>query len=228
VARRGREQQGQTGGQAHPADACPYRRPFPPDFHDCVAYHPSYFIPLTTGYDSMSPVWTCANLAPGAMPQAATRYYGRCRIGDAAARAGWVDTLHAKRLAGLRTLSLELTHSTAGLTAELMAAKGAQLQAAAESTDRDDATARLRDVSRRWLVQLDGFLARQGAALRALDFPPEAIRALCDDLIETWIAQPHGGPPDISDDALRLFPEDVRVLLRPGDDPSAAERAEGQ
>jgi hypothetical protein len=217
VARRGRvEETPGTGG--HPADACPYRRPFAADFHDCPAYHPAYFIPLTTGYDSMAPIWTCSNLVPGAVPVPATRYYGRCRIGDQADRLAWVETLHAKRLRGLRTLSVELAHATAAMTGELFAAKGAQLQAAPDSAEREDATTRLRELSRRWLVQLDGFLDHQGASLRTLDFPPEAIRALCDDLIDTWIAQPHSGPPEISDEALQLFPEDVRVLLRPGAD----------
>jgi hypothetical protein len=226
VARRA-QVEGSAQGR-HPVDACPYRRPFPADFHDCPAYHPAYFIPLTTGYESMDPVWTCSNLAPGTIPQAATSFYARCRIGDAAARAEWVETLHAKRLRGLRSLSVELTQAGAGLAAELMAAKGAQLQTEPESAARDDATARLQALTRRWMALLDAFLARHGAALRALDFPPEAVRALCEDLLDTWIAQPHSGPPDISDAALRLFPEDVRVLLRPGDDPPAAGRAGGQ
>jgi hypothetical protein len=65
------------------------------------------------------------------------------------------------------------------------------------------------------MAQLDAFLRHHGAALRAIDFPPEAIRVLCEDLIAGWIEQPHGGPPDVPEDALRLFPEDVRVLLRP-------------
>jgi hypothetical protein len=151
------------GARGRPADECPYRRPFPADFDGCAAYHPAYFIPLTTGYDSMSPVWTCSNLVPGAVPSSAARFYGRCRIGDEAARVAWIDTLHAKRLSGLRTLSRELTDATAALTGELMAAKGAQLQAPSETPERDAATLRLQHLADRWLAHLDTFLRRHGA-----------------------------------------------------------------
>jgi hypothetical protein len=215
------------GARGRPADECPYRRPFPADFDGCAAYHPAYFIPLTTGYDSMSPVWTCSNLVPGAVPSSAARFYGRCRIGDEAARVAWIDTLHAKRLSGLRTLSRELTDATAALTGELMAAKGAQLQAPSETPERDAATLRLQHLADRWLAHLDTFLRRHGAALRELDFPPEAIRLLCEDLFGTWIEQTHGGPPDIPEGSLRLFPEDVRVLLQPDAD-LPVRRAEDQ
>jgi hypothetical protein len=215
VAGRG-ETSGTRAGQGRPADACPYRRPFPADFHDCPAYHPAWFVPLTTGYDSMSPVWTCSNLVAGALPTAAARFYGRCRLGDEAARARWVQTLHARRLAALRPLAVELTAETASLTGELTALKGAQLQVAGDEAERERATERLRELSGRWLAGLDAFLDRRGGEMRALGFPPEAVRVLCADLIDTWIAQDHSGPPSISDDALRLFPEDVRLLLRPG------------
>jgi len=230
VARRGNVE-GARAGQGRPADACPYARPFAADFDDCPAYHPAWFTPLTTGYDAMTPVWTCSNLVPGALPVAAARFYGRCRIGDAAARRGWVDALHARRLAGLRRLAVELTGQTAALTGELMEAKGAQLQAAAAGgAARDEATARLRDVAARWMGGLDAFLARRGGELAALGFPPDAIRALCADLIDTWVAQEDSAPPQISDETLRLFPEDVRVLLDPnaGGDAASEAVAEGQ
>jgi len=210
-----------------PADACPYPRPFPADFDGCRAYHPAWFTPMTSGFDTMTAVWTCSNLVPAAVPRAAARFYGRCRIGDAAARAAWAGTALARRLAGLRGLSEELTQATAGLTAELMAAKGAQLQTRRQSADRDAATARLRALSRRWFDQLDRFLDHHAAALRALDFPPEAIRVLCEDLMETWITQEHSGTPEVSDAALQLFPDDVRTLLRQWSEPPSA-RADAQ
>jgi hypothetical protein len=224
VARRGNAEAARHG-QGRPADACPYSRPFPADFHDCAAYHPAWFTPLTTGYDAMLPVWTCSHLVPGALPPAAARFYGRCRVGDEQARAAWAQTLHAKRLLALRRLSADLVEETAALTAEMMAAKGAQLQAQGDEARRAAATERLDRLSARWVTQLGGFLDRNGGALRALDFPPEAIRALCVDLIDTWIAQDHSGPPEISADTLRLFPEDVRILLRP--DLAGGEDGEG-
>jgi hypothetical protein len=226
VARRQRSQAAATQN-ASPADACPYPRPFPPGFDDCPAYRPSYFVGLTTGYDPMSPVWTCGNLVSASVPGAGARFYPRCRIGDAAARVAWAEGEHAKRLASLRTLSLELTRTNGALTAALVSAKGAQLAAGQGSAEREAATGRLRDAADTWLAGLDAFLERQGRALRAIGFPPEAVRTLCEDLIAEWIEQPHAAPPEISEEALRLFPEDVRVLLRPGDDPSM-ERASAQ
>ena len=202
-------------GQGRPADACPFPRPFPAGFRDCPAYHPSRFVPFTTGYDAMSAVWTCGNLVAAPQPSAPARFYGRCRLGDEQARAAWAESLHAKRLAALRGMSRELTEDTEALTAELMAAKGAQLQAQGDEDARAQATDRLRRLAARWLGQLDAFLGRNGDALRAIDFPPEALRALCAGLVDSWIAQEHSGPPEISPETLRLFPEDVRVLLRP-------------
>lgn len=214
VARRGNVDTARTA-QGRPADACPYARPFPADFDDCPAYHPAWFTPLTTGYDAMNPVWTCTHLVAGPLPSAAARFYGRCRLGDAAARVAWAETLHAKRLAALRELSADLAAETAELTAELMAAKGVQLQAGGDEAARGAASEHLRGLSARWLLHLDGFLERNGRALRALELPPDAVRALCIDLIDSWIGQEHSGPPEISADDLRPFPEDIRLLLRP-------------
>lgn len=214
MARRGNLGAPRTG-QGRPADACPYPRPFAPDFRDCSAYHSSRFVPFTTGYDAMSPVWTCANLVAAPQPSAAARFYGRCRLGDEQDRAAWGKSLHAKRLAALRAMSRELTEETSALVAELMAAKGAQLQAQGDEAAGARATARLQQLAARWLGHVDAFLARNGGALRAIDFPPDTLRALCAGLIDTWIAQEHSGPPEISPETLRLFPEDVRVLLRP-------------
>jgi len=215
VARRGDQEAAARTGQGRPADACPYHRPFPADFADCPAYHPAWFTPLTTGYDAMSPVWTCSHLVAGAQPSAAARFYGRCRLGDAAARATWAESLHAKRLVALRELSADLIAVTAPLSAELMAAKGAQLQVWRDEVAHAAATARLERLSARLMTHMDTFLDRNAAALRAIDFPPEALRALVVDLVGTWIAQDHAGPPEISEATVRLFPEDVRILLRP-------------
>jgi len=214
VARRGRHE-GIGGPSVRAPDACPYRRPFPADFHDCPAYHPAYFVPLTSGYESMTPVWTCSHLVPGPVPGQALRFYGRCRLGDEAARLAWVETLHGRRLAELRRLSMEVARATATATSELVGAKGAQLQAEPDSPEREAATEALRDLQSRWLADFDAFLRLHGAELGALDFPPDAVRALCVELIDAWIAQGHSGPPEVPADALRSFPEDVRLLLNP-------------
>jgi hypothetical protein len=63
--------------------------------------------------------------------------------------------------------------------------------------------------------------------MRSIGFPPEAVHTLCEDLLADWIDQPDAAPPQISDDALQLFPEDVRVLLRP-DEPQQEPQASAQ
>jgi hypothetical protein len=225
VARR-ESDQARDGGRGLPADGCPYPRPFPPGFHDCPAHQPAYFIALTTGYEPMKPVWTCSRLVPGNVPGIPARFYGRCRIGDLERRLAWVEGLHAQRLATLRELSLELTGATATIAAELMSAKGAQLQAEPDTDEHAAATLRLRAVCDRWLRLFVAFLERHDASLRSIDFPPEALRTLIDEMLDEWIAQPHTAPPEISDEMMQLFPEDVHILLRPGggDEPRAEAR----
>lgn len=223
MARRGTSQEA-PGRFAHPEDACPFPRPFPRDFRECAAYRPIYFVGLTTGYEPMPPVWTCANLVPSPAPGEPGRFYPRCRLGDAPARRRWAEGEHAKRLEVLRELSLELTRTTAPSATELVSAKGAQLQTRSGSAQYEAATRRLRAVCDAWLQRFDVFLERHGDRLHAVGFPPEAVRTLCVDLLRKWVEQPDAVAPEISDDALRLFPEDVRVLLRPGDE-SGAPRA---
>src|SRR5581483_10425869 len=49
-------------------------------------------------------------------PGQALRFYGRCRLGDEASRLAWVETLHGRRLAELRRLSMEVARATATAT----------------------------------------------------------------------------------------------------------------
>jgi hypothetical protein len=74
-----------------PPEACPYHRPFPQGFADCPAYRAEVYRPTTTGYADLEPVLTCIHLEPATVPQHASRFYARCRLGDAEARRRWAS-----------------------------------------------------------------------------------------------------------------------------------------
>ena len=55
-----------------PDDACPYPRPFPKGFDECAAFKRR--------------AGSCTHLTIGTYFDGANHHYGRCRLGDAAAR----------------------------------------------------------------------------------------------------------------------------------------------
>ena len=62
-----------------PADACPHRRPFPPEFYACPSYRAVAPQPETPQGRS------CVHLEVGDAPNAG-RFYARCALGTAADR----------------------------------------------------------------------------------------------------------------------------------------------
>ena len=55
-----------------PDDACPYPRPFPKGFDECAAFERR--------------AGSCTHLTIGTYSDGVNHHYGRCRLGDAAAR----------------------------------------------------------------------------------------------------------------------------------------------
>ena len=200
---------------ARPVDECPYHRPFPDGFRACAAYQPAQYVPLDMHYRVLVPVWTCTHLDVKIVPSTNNRHYGRCRIGDEAARAAYVDELHADRIGVLRVLQESIVAGTAASGAEIWAAKGRQLQAPPGSADQDAATAELRRLAGQLVVAVDAFLEDHAAELARIGMPLDACRELVADMLEEWVTQRHARLPDISAKALDRFPADVRALLRP-------------
>lgn len=197
-----------------PADRCPYSRPFPEDFDDCAAYQPNRFVALDSGYRPMPVVWTCSWLEPAAAPQR-NRFYGRCRIGDAAARQAWVNAQPAGRLAAIRALSAELDPLMAEQTTALWVEKAAQLRSDSGTAEWREATARLRERAAHFMVTLDAYMEERSDQYLALGFPREPFMRLLEDLVERWIEQPNTEVPEIPDSALEQFPPDTRVFIKP-------------
>ncbi|HKV32262.1 MAG TPA: hypothetical protein VJT14_14755 [Candidatus Dormibacteraeota bacterium] len=69
-----------------PLDCCPYERPFEIGFADCPGYEPEVFEPTTSRGKPLPAILICGNLTTGAHGGHAEHRYGRCRLGDAAAR----------------------------------------------------------------------------------------------------------------------------------------------
>jgi hypothetical protein len=197
-----------------PADRCPYLRPFPEDFHGCSAYRPGRFVALDTGYRPLPSVWTCGHLDSAAAPQR-SRWYARCRIGDAAARERWVSSQRAERLAAIRALQDELNPVLADLVTALWSEKARQLRSDSGTADWREATAHLRDLGRRLLSILGRFFAERADRLQALGFPLDASLRFFDEMVERWIEQPTAAAPLIPDSALDPFPPDTRVFFKP-------------
>ena len=66
-----------------PDDACPYPRPFPDEFEDCPTFDR---VTLSSIGKSARANSTCANLAVGRFFDGTNHRYGRCKLGDSAAR----------------------------------------------------------------------------------------------------------------------------------------------
>ena len=197
-----------------PADRCPYRRPFSQDFHGCAAYQPGQFVGLDTGYRPMPAVWTCGHLEPAPTAKR-SRYYARCRIGDAVARDAWVASQSLDRLAAIRALSDELNPVLAGMVTPLWAEKARQLRSEVDTAEWRDATARLRELGGQFMVNMEAAFEEHAERLLALGFPIEPCLHLFDDLIARWIEQPTAETPLIPDSALDAFPPDTRVFFKP-------------
>ncbi len=199
-----------------PVDACPFDRPFPPDFDACPAYQPRAFVALDLRYRPLQPVWTCQHLEVRSTGASGHRFYGRCSIGDAAARERWVEQVRAVRLQTLRDLSTEINRITRPLVTELWAAKGHQLEAQKSSHGDAAATKALREVATRMRSEVTDFLDQHRTELEGAGLPYDAVGVLVGVLIDRFVSQTStDAPPGLPPEVLADFPEAVRVFFDP-------------
>jgi hypothetical protein len=198
-----------------PADECPYRRPLPEAFGDCVTFHPVRFVPLTSRFEPLRPVLSCRHMELGLRPQAAGRaYYCRCAVGDAKARERLATSTGAERARLLR----ELADGVMGVVLEnwetLAAVKGRELAARTEQERRQAVlevkraaqfiSAEMRRVlTERWLDHLRRLDVRLGDLVAVID-------AGVEDFEKHGFAGWH--PPE---ELLAKLPRDVAAFLRP-------------
>jgi hypothetical protein len=199
-----------------PVDACPFDRPFPPDFDACPAYQPRAFVALDLRYRPLQPVWTCQHLEVRPTGASGHRFYGRCSIGDAAARERWVEQVRAVRLQTLRDLSTEINRITRPLVTELWAAKGHQLEAQKSSHGDAAATKALREVATRMRSEVTDFLDQHRTELEGAGLPYDAVGVLVGVLIDRFVSQTStDAPPGLPPEVLADFPEAVRIFFDP-------------
>jgi hypothetical protein len=75
-----------------PDDACPYPRPFPDDFRECASFERVTLSSIPGTNDPARANSTCANLTVGLFWDGTNHRYGRCRLGDSAARLALLKT----------------------------------------------------------------------------------------------------------------------------------------
>lgn len=73
-----------TSKASRPADACPFSRPFRPDFDGCASFQPTLQLLASSRGDPIGPVWTCRQLEAASLDGRV--FYGRCRLGTAEER----------------------------------------------------------------------------------------------------------------------------------------------
>ena len=75
-----------------PEDACPYARPFPDGFGECESFERVTLSSISSTDGPARLTSTCANLDVGLFWDGTNHRYGRCRLGDSAARLARIKT----------------------------------------------------------------------------------------------------------------------------------------
>jgi hypothetical protein len=206
-------------GSGGPIDACPYPRPFPDDFDDCRTYQGTLFVGLDLQYRPMRPTRTCRFLTVGEVSGTRGSFYGRCALGDSAARQRWIDRVDRDRLQKLNELRVKLAAVMRPQIEELWRLKGDQLRAQkhGEARDVDGSTAALEEFSRRVTAQIETFLDLHSSTLSELQLPRDPLIQLTRLSLESFVAQSTAeqSQVELPPEVLARFPPEVLALLRP-------------
>jgi hypothetical protein len=206
-------------GPAGPADACPYRRPFPEDFDDCLTYQATMFVGLDLQYRPLRPSRTCRFLTVGEVSGLRGTFYGRCALGDAAARQRWMSRIDRERLNKLQDLRLELSAFLKPSIEELWRLKGDQLRAQRQGDGEDPValTEALRALADRIAEGIDAFLDSRSQTLEELQMPRVPLVQLTRLTLDAFVEQDTSEQADVElpGEVLSRFPPEVLALVRP-------------
>lgn len=164
--------------QGLPTDACPYARPFAVDFDDCPAYSPVRFLPTDTQGRVLSRGWTCAHLAIGIERAERSRFYARCRIGDAGKRRAWTLAVGEQRLGAWEEWRKLSGPVVEGAISELVRANAAAFPGGAAGRVAGTLEPTLTD----FLAQIAALADRSPELFARLEFPRDAYL----ELVERW------------------------------------------
>src|SRR2546421_1324821 len=156
---------------ARQADACPYVRPFPDDFHSCAAYQRIEFLAVDSQYRPLGRFNTCRHFVVHSLPGHAAGFYGACELGDAEARQRWVERVDERRLEGIRGIGLGLGEATREVTRELWHAKSEQLRAIRAGRAGTAHSRRMKMLAREYERQARAFLDGRSTEMEGLGLP---------------------------------------------------------
>jgi hypothetical protein len=197
----------------HRPDACPYPKPFRPDFTDCPAFQPVSYLPTDSLNHPLKPTWTCGHL--DVVREESGRPFARCRLGSPADRVRWVDELTADRVERWRAVAREFGEALQPRIGALYAAKSAQLAAAAAGEGQAEANQKLREEMEAFLKADFALLDARVEELADIGFPVEGVKvvttAAMEALVERRTLAPTWQPPD---ELLRPFAPRVGEFLR--------------
>lgn len=200
----------------HPADACPFLRPFPDGFDGCAAFHRSEFVALDTQYRFLRVLNSCRHLEARTVPSRAAAYYAACALGDAETREAWLRQVERQRLDGIRGLGRDIAVATSGLTQELWVAKGDQLRALRAGQPATRHTNRLRRIVQDYERQAAAFFRTRRTELEALGLPEAACNELIHEALTEFVEAPTlESTSQPSERVLERFSPALRTLLRP-------------
>jgi hypothetical protein len=209
----------QADGPSGPADACPYPRPFPEDFDECLTYQATMFVGLDLQYRPMRPSRTCRFLTVGEVSGLRGTFYGRCAMGDAAARERWMSHVDRERLHKLQELRLELSAFLKPSIEELWRLKGDQLrgQRLGDGEDAAAPTQALQSLAQRVVEGIEAFFDAKSQTLEELQLPRGPLIQLTRLSLDAFVEQTTAEQADVElpREVLSRFPPEVLALVRP-------------
>jgi DNA-binding CsgD family transcriptional regulator len=209
-----------------PADECPYPKPFPPNFKDCVAYQPMEIVSLSISLQPLGRIWGCRHMAARQRFEPGDGWYAACLIGDAESRQRWAGSLGRNRLRKIGALQHQIEAASHPLIDRLWSAKNRQLQASSLGGDDAGPRPEMQALAAQLQEHLASVLEEHKEDLDAVHLPVKACMRLIRDSLDRLIDDPlPAGDWRVSDETLAMFPEDVRALLKPSS-PREASRPE--
>lgn len=161
---------------ALPADRCPYRGPFLPDFQGCPTFRPMVFAVADSTEKLLGTNITCVNLRSGEQSQ--HRYYPRCALGSQQERLEWLGLVSPERLAIARALTDDFETLNVRFRARLIEAKADVL-----AHPRDlGARQHLDGLLSEFLDQVEAFTSEQSPRFADIGLPADRM----NDLIKEW------------------------------------------
>jgi hypothetical protein len=130
-------------------------------------------------------------------------------VGDAEARLRWVERLNPDRVNRMRELRRRFAEFARPHVAAIWEAKASSVK------DRSRASS-VRELARRYLALVDGFVNDNASEFEALALPPAAAKALVVAAVEQWLQSTQTPSAfKIPEQILERFPPAGRLFIQP-------------